>query len=126
MPLTFSVKGVVYLEIPGVGAAIGIWDNVFFKIRVLVDGQVSRKDFFSESSHRIERHLDVVIEILEIQSSVSFEFYLDKELINLGELNSCLRVHMPPILSQIPPFNGGVLLLVWTVVVGSGGVDVTF
>ena len=60
---------------------IAIWDNVLFKIRVLVDGQVIRKEFFSESSHLIERHLDVVIEVLEIQSSVSFEFYLDEELI---------------------------------------------
>ena len=74
-------KGVVYLAIPGVGAVIGIWDNVFFKIRVLVDGQVIMEEFFSESSHCIERHLDVVIEILEIQSGVSFEFYLDEELI---------------------------------------------
>ena len=60
---------------------IGIWDNVFFKIRVLVDGQVIRKDFFSESSQHIERHLNMVIESLEIQSSVSFEFYLDEDLI---------------------------------------------
>ena len=74
-------NGVVYLAIPGVGAVIGIWYNVYFKISVLIDGQVIRKEFFSESSHRIERHLDVVIEILEIQSSVSFELYLDEELI---------------------------------------------
>ena len=74
-------KGVVYLAIPGVGAVIGIWDNVFFKVIVLLDGQVIRKELLSESSHRIERHLDVVMEILEIQSSVYFEFYLDEELI---------------------------------------------
>ena len=43
---------------------IGIWDNVCFKISVLLDGQVIRKELFSESSHRIERHLDVVIEVL--------------------------------------------------------------
>ena len=60
---------------------IAIWDNVFFKIRVLVDGQVISKEFFSESSHHIERHLDVVIEVLEIQSSVSFELCLDEDLI---------------------------------------------
>ena len=74
-------KGVVYLAIPGVGAVIGIWDNVCFKISVLLYVQVIRKELFSESSHRIERHLDVVIEIIDIQSSVSFEFYLDGELI---------------------------------------------
>ena len=33
---------------------------------------------------------------------------------------------MPPIFSEIPPSNGGYLLLVWTVVVGSGGVDASF
>ena len=74
-------KGVVYLAIPGVGAVIGIWDNVFFKISVLLDGQVIRKEVLSESSHLIERHLDVVQEVLEIQSSVYFEFCLDEELI---------------------------------------------
>ena len=58
-------KGVVYLAIPGVGAVIGIWDNIFFKISVPLDGQVIRKELFSESSHRIERHLDMVIEILD-------------------------------------------------------------
>ena len=39
---------------------------------------------------------------------------------------SCLRVHMPPTLSEIPPSNSGALLLVWTVVVGSRGGDVSF
>ena len=72
---------VLYLAIPGVGAVIGIWDNVFFKIIVLINGQETRKEVFSEFSYRIERHLDVVIEILDIQSSVSFELYLDEELI---------------------------------------------
>ena len=73
-------------RIPGdsvVGAVIGIWDNVCFKISVLLDGQVIRKELFSESSHHIERHLDVVIDVLEIQSSVSFELCLDEELIEL-------------------------------------------
>ena len=72
-------KGVVYLAIPVVVDVIAIWDNLFFEIRVLVDGQVIRKELFSESSHRIERHLDVVKEIIEIKSSVSFEFCLDEE-----------------------------------------------
>ena len=74
-------NGVVYLAIPFEGNVIGIWDNVFFKIIFLLDGQEIRKEVFFEFSYRIERHLDVVIEILEIQSSVSFEFYLDEELI---------------------------------------------
>ena len=74
-------KGGVYLDIPGVGGVIAIWEKSLFKLRVSFDGQVIRKKFYLESSHRIERHLDVVIEILEIQSSVSFEFCLDEELI---------------------------------------------
>ena len=60
---------------------IAIWDKVFFKLRFSFDGLVIRKEVFSESSHCIERHLDVVKEVLEIQSSVSFEFCLDEELI---------------------------------------------
>ena len=33
---------------------------------------------------------------------------------------------MPPILVDLPPSNGGSLMLVGTIVVGSGGVDVSF
>ena len=42
---------------------------------------VTRKEVFSESSHRIETNIDVVVDFFEIQSSVSFEFCLDEELI---------------------------------------------
>ena len=55
---------------------IAIWDQV-----LSFDGEVISKELFSESSHRIETHLDVVKEVLEIQISVSFEFCLDEELI---------------------------------------------
>ena len=74
-------NGVVYLAIPFEGDVSGKWYNVFFKIIFLIDVQEIRKEVFSELSYCIERNLDVVIEILEIQSSVSFEFYLDEELI---------------------------------------------
>ena len=60
---------------------IAIWEKSFFKIIFLVDGQIIRKKVYLESSNRIERNLDVFIEVLEIQSSVSFEFCLDGELI---------------------------------------------
>ena len=60
---------------------IAIWDEVFFKLRVSVDVLVTRKEVFSESSTHIEVHLDVVIEVLEIHISVSFELCLDEELI---------------------------------------------
>ena len=74
-------KGSVYLYIPGIGRVIAIWDEVFFKLRVYFDGLVIRKEVFSESSHRIETHIDVVKEVLEIQSSISFEFCLYEELV---------------------------------------------
>ena len=45
---------------------------------------------------------------------------------NFGELVSCLRFHMPPILVKCPLYNGGALLLASTMVVGFGGVDVSF
>ena len=49
-----------------------IWDKVLFKLRVSFDGLVIRKEVFSESSHRIETHFDVVKEVLDIYISVSF------------------------------------------------------
>ena len=39
---------------------LAIWDEVFFKLGVSFDGLVIRKEVFSESSHHIEIHLDVV------------------------------------------------------------------
>ena len=60
---------------------IAIWDKVFFKLIVYVDRLVIRKEVLSKSSQRIETHLDLVKEVLETQISVSFEFYLDEELI---------------------------------------------
>ena len=58
-----------------------IWVEIFFKLRVSFDGLLSRNEVFLESIHRIETHLDVVLEILEVQSSVAFEFCLDKDFI---------------------------------------------
>ena len=60
---------------------IDIWDEVLFKISVSFDGLVTSKEVLFESSHRIETYLDGVIEFLDIQSSVSFEFCLDEEFI---------------------------------------------
>ena len=58
-----------------------IWDEVFFKIRVLFDGLVSRKNVFYESIRHIQKYLDVVVEVLEVHIIVAFEFCLDKEFI---------------------------------------------
>ena len=74
---------IFYLETPGIGRVIALWDELFFKPRVSFDGLVTRKDVFSESSHRIEAHIDVLVEVLEIQISVYFELCLNEELIEL-------------------------------------------
>ena len=60
---------------------IGIWDKLFFKLRVSVDVLVIRKKFFSEFSHCIETHLGVVVEVLEVHSSAAFNLCLDEEFI---------------------------------------------
>ena len=71
------------MNVPGIIRVIEIWDEVFFKLRVSFDGMVIRNKVFSEYSHHIETHIDVVKEALEIQSSVSFELCLDEEIIEL-------------------------------------------
>ena len=43
------------------------------------DGLVTSKGVFSESSHQINTHLDVFVEVLDTHSSVSFEFCIDEE-----------------------------------------------
>ena len=74
-------KGSIYLNIPSLGRVITIWDEVFFKIRVCFDGLVSRKKVLYDSSHLIETHIDVVVEFLEVQIIVAFEFCIDEEFI---------------------------------------------
>ena len=74
-------KGIVGLSIPRIGRVITIGDEVLFKLRVSFDGLVSRKKVLSESIHIIETHIDVVVEVLEVRSSVFFELCLDEELV---------------------------------------------
>ena len=58
-----------------------IQDKVFYKLRVSVYRPVNRKKVFLKSSPRIETHIDVVVEVLRVQSSVYFEFYVDEEFV---------------------------------------------
>ena len=69
------------MEVPGIRRVIAIWDEVFFKTRVSFYGLAIRKEVFSESSHYTETHLDAFKENIEIQSSASFEFYIDEDII---------------------------------------------
>ena len=47
--------------------------KVLFKLRVDFYGLVSRKKVFSDSIHCVETHIDVVVKVLEVHSSVDFE-----------------------------------------------------
>ena len=71
-------KGSVYLDIPGVGRVIVIWDKLFFKIRLSLDGLEIRKEVFYEPSHLIETHLDVVKEVFEIRAVSPLGYVLMK------------------------------------------------
>ena len=64
-----------------IGRVITIWDKLFFKLKVSFDALVTRKKVLLESSHCIDTYLDVVIEVIDVHSSVSFELCLDEEFI---------------------------------------------
>ena len=66
-----------------IGRLIIIWGELFFKLIVSFDGLVIRKKVLSESSHLIEKHLDVVVEVLEVQSIFSFDLFIGERFIEL-------------------------------------------
>ena len=74
-------KGSVGLIIPIIGRVITMWDEVLFKLGVYFDGLVRRKKVFYYYCHRIETHLYVVVEVLEVHISVAFDFYIDEYFI---------------------------------------------
>ena len=57
--------------IPRIGRVIMTWYKFFFKIRVSFDILIIRNKVFLESSRSIERHIDVVVEVIEFQIIVS-------------------------------------------------------
>ena len=74
-------KGIVGLCIPRIGRVKNIWDKLFYKLIVSFCGLVSRKKFLLGSIHRIDTHIDMVVEVIEVQGSATFELYLDEEFI---------------------------------------------
>ena len=74
-------KGNVVLFIPRIGRVNTIWGEVFFKLRVSFNVLLSRKKFFLDSSRFIETHIDVVLEVIVVQSSVAYELCLDKDFV---------------------------------------------
>ena len=60
------------------GRVILIWDGVLCKLRVSVDELITRKNVLSQCSNNIGTHINVVVEVLKVQGSVSFESCLDE------------------------------------------------
>ena len=60
---------------------ITICDKILCKLRVSFDGLVNSKKVLLKSSNSIETHLDVVVEVIEVQNSVSFELCLDDDFV---------------------------------------------
>ena len=98
-----SVEGGVGICIPRIVRVNTIWDELLFKLRVSFDGLAIRKKILLESSYHIETHLGVVVEFIAVQISVAFEFCLDEELIEFGDMISFLRFHMPKVFVGYPP-----------------------
>ena len=69
------------MDIPITGIVIMVWNEVFFKIRVYFDGLLSRMKVFWEYSQRINTYIDVIVEVIEAQSSVSIYFCIEEEFI---------------------------------------------
>ena len=62
---------------------ITIWDKVLLKLIASFDGLAIGKKVFLYYSNIIEIHIDVVVEVIEVKSSVFFEFCIDDEFIEL-------------------------------------------
>ena len=60
---------------------ITIWDEVLFKLRVSFDVMVISKKVLLESSNLIETYINVVVEVIKAQSSVSFDFCIDEDFV---------------------------------------------
>ena len=71
-------KGSVSMCIPIIVRVREIWEIVFFKLGFPFDGLVSSKNVLLDSSYRIETHIDVVLEVIEVHSSVFFELFIDE------------------------------------------------
>ena len=64
------------MKIPRIGRVIMIWYEVFFRLISSFDGMVIRKEVLLEYSQIIETHLDVVVEVIEVNISVTLSSLL--------------------------------------------------
>ena len=110
------------MDIPGIGRVVTIWDEVFCKIRFYFNGLVTRNEVLLEYIHRIKANLDMVVEVLDIQISISFEFCLGDDLIqfwwvdlifdgahasNFGRVSSSGPYHCGPYNRRDTTLEGG-------------------
>ena len=70
------------------GRVIMIWDEIFFKIRVSFYGLVRRKKVLSDSIQLIDTHIDVVVLVIEVHSSVAFGLCIDENCIVVTQTRS--------------------------------------
>ena len=98
---------------------IAICDEVFFKLRVYFDELVSRKKVLSDSSYRVDKHIGVVVEVLEVQSIFALEFCLDEYFIEFWWADIVFDSPHATIFVEFSLSNGGDLLLAGTTVVVS-------
>ena len=74
-------KGIVGLCIPRIESVKTIWDKVFFKLRVYFYGMVIKNKVLLGCIFRIKTHAGVIVEVIEVQNSIAFELFPDKEFI---------------------------------------------
>ena len=69
----YNITVGLYIQI--IGMMIITWNEIFLKLGIYFDGLVIRKELLLQSSHRIEIHIDLFVEIIEVHSSVTFGFF---------------------------------------------------
>ena len=91
-----------------------------------IDGLVTKNKFLLESIHRIDTHIDVVVEVIKVGSSVSFDFCLDEEFIEPCWDAIIFQSPHDTNFVYFPSYSGGSFLLVGTKLVGSRGFGASF
>ena len=71
-------KGIVGRIVSIIGRVITIWDELLLKPRLSFDRLLSINEVLLGSIHRIETHIDVVVEFLEVYIRVAFGFCLNE------------------------------------------------
>ena len=105
-------KGSVGLWISRIGRVIPICDEVFFKIIVSFgDLVISNKVLLGSSCH-IYAYTDMVVEFLEFQISVAFEFCLDEDFIEFWWADPIFEIPHASIFCRISTFQWWSLLVI--------------